>query len=310
MPKTRRSLITDPSLFKDIKVSQSTANTNSFFQQEEVFFDKGGDSGVVFENEDVILLRGSSGESDIRIDLANARKMIQDLRDNWATSLVKDLSGTAKENFLSLVELAQVLHQTPAYSYLHELITKEFGCDSERRYRINTVGAYFCECQQSTNFPGNNACSLGCLTGLQPEEGCRGFYPCDHACLVYNGHNSFTMLNGDMDRKQCYLFVSDQIDFQGLSSQEVQSIRDMGVESVKIVKHSEGLSYQEISSDFVNVERLSHRPDPAPQVYTGHPSSPCEKSHPRDNQGDLLLLVVLILIILLLCGGYYVYMRR
>jgi hypothetical protein len=280
MPKTRRSLITDPSFFKDIKGSQNTPNRNSFFQQEETFSDKGTDSSVVFENEDVILLRGSSGEADIRIDLANARNMIRDLRDNWATSLVKDLTGPAKENFLSLVELAQVLQQTPAYSYLHELITREFNCESERRYRINTVGAYFCECQQSTNFPGNNACSLGCLTGLQPEEGCRGFYPCDHACLVYNGQDSFTMLNSDMDRKQCYLFVSDQIDFQGLSSGEVQSIRDMGVESVKIVKHSEGLSYQEISSDFVNVERLSNRPDPAPQVYTSQKSSPCEKHSP------------------------------
>lgn len=304
MTKSRRSLILDSSYFRDIRVGKVN---NFFFDEEESFYDKGHkkDSKVRFEGKDKIILSGKKGEADIEIDLGNARNITRKLRDHHATDYIKDLRGDIKEKFLSLHDLIEVLSNTPAYKYLHEMITSEFRCVDEHRYRIGTVGAYFCECQQPNDFPGNKSCSLGCLLGIHPEGGCKGYYPCEYTCIIYNGDQSLTVVHRVIGTKQAYLFVNDKFNFRGLTNAEITKLEGMGIEEVKVVKHSEGLSYQEVSSDFIPCHHL-RLSSPASNGNGGNGSF----GYGYGNYGSAAAAILVILLLILLIGGGYYYYKH
>ena len=305
MTKSKRSVIWDSSHFRDIRVGKVN---NFFFDEEETFYEKGHkkDSKVRFQGKDKIILSGKKGEADIEIDLGNARKITRKLRDHHATDYISDLRGDVKEKFLSLHDLIEVLSNTPAYSYLHEMITSEFHCAGEHRYRIGTIGAYFCECQQPSDFPGNQSCSLGCLLGLHPEGGCKGYYPCEYTCVIYNGDQSLNVVHRVMDTKQAYLFVNDKFTFRGLTRTEVTKLEGMGIEEVKVVKHSDGLSYQEVSSSFISCHRLLLAANARSENSGGRVSG---FGH-SDHSGAAAIIIVILLLILLIGGGFYLYKQN
>lgn len=306
MTKSRRSLILDSSHFRDIRVGKAS---NFFFDEEETFYEKGRkkDPKVRFEGKDKIVLSGKKGEADIEIDLGNARKITRKLRDHHATDNISDLRGDVKEKFLSLHDLVEVLSNTPAYRYLHEMITSEFRCADEHRYRIGTVGAYFCECQQPSDFPGNQSCSLGCLLGLHPEGGCKGYYPCEYTCVIYNGDQSLTVVHRVMDTKQAYIFVNDKFNFYGLTNTEITKLESMGIEEVKVVKHSDGLSYQEISSDFIPCHNLRIAAAP---VKRGNSNAKGDFAGHNNYCGAAAAAVLIVLLLIILIGGGYYYYKR
>jgi len=307
MTKNKRSIILDSSHFRDIRVGKSS---NFFFDEEESFYEKGRkkDSKVRFEGKDKIVLSGKKGEADIEIDLGSARKITRKLRDHHATDNISDLRGDIKEKFLSLHDLIEVLANTPAYRYLHEMITSEFRCADEHRYRIGTVGAYFCECQQPSDFPGNQSCSLGCLLGLHPEGGCKGYYPCEYTCVIYNGDQILSTVHRVMDNKQAYIFVNDKFHFSGLTNAEIAKLESMGIEEVKVVKHSDGLSYQEVSSDFISCHRLRIAlPASKRNAKSSGKTSRAYNDHRVTIAG---IVLVIILLIVLFGGGYYYYKHR
>lgn len=300
MTKSKRPSM-DPSYFRKIRVGE----THNFFydseKEEEVFYEKGKkkDSKVHFQGKDTLVIVGKEGETDMHIDMGSARRIVKNLHNHYATDYIKDLKDDVKKQFVTLHELIEAVSGTPAYEYLHEMITSEFRCADEHRFRIGTVGAYFCECQSSDDFPGNQSCSLGCLLGVHPEGGCKGYYPCEYTCVVYNGDETLNALHRVTDVDQAYLFVNDKFAFHGLTSSEVHQLQALGVNRVKVVKHSDGLSYQEVSADFIPVERLrlAHLYEPSTSV-----------SHKKSsNSGVAVAVIVIVILLLLIFGGWYYY---
>lgn len=294
MKRRRRSGI-DPTYFQNIRVGNVEIVEEQ--DKEEIFYEKGKSTKVKIVDDDTMILLGGEGEENAEINIGGARKIVRELRDKYAEVPTKDLTKDMKKKFKKVHELLSMLRDTPAYEYLHKMVVEEFHCKNDHHYRIGTVGAYFCECQAHSDFPGNKSCSLGCLLGMHPEGGCDGYYPCEYTCLIYNGDETFGVLNIAKDVNQAYVFVNHTFHFMGFTLNEVKSLRNMGVKEVKVVKHSEGLSYQEVSVDFVPVDKLC-------LVRT---SSNGTKSSELSYATILLIIIVIIVIIALIYGGWYYY---
>lgn len=266
---------------------------------EEVFYEKGHNSKVECDG-DTIIIYGTQGESDIHIDLAGAKKIVRKLKDKYDTTPIKDLPPSTKKKFEELHELLDAFENTPAYEHIYNMIHEEYKCVRDKHYDMGTVGAYFCECQNSTDFPGTKSCSLGCLLGMHPEGGCDGFYPCEYGCYIYNGDETFTCVNSVKTSEEGYIFVNDKYMFLGFTSREIKHLKGDNIKRVKIVKHSNGLKYQEISSDFVDVDNLR----------LVKSTSETYKLSSTQNKNTLMIIIIIVIIAILIFGLWCLYKGR
>jgi len=296
--KNKRNEV-DPSYFCT-EDSQEIENNS---EEKEEFYEKGGKvdlpiKEVHLTNEDILVLPGEKGESDVHVDIGSARKIVKDLHNNYAEYEIKNLSGESKKQFLTLHEVIEALRGTQAYEYIRDMIRSEFGCEQDHRFKMGTVGSYFCECKSENNFPGNRSCSLGCLLGLK-SIGCDTDYPCEYTCISYNGDGNYSTIYKADGVKQAYLFVNDKFKFEGLYPGEYKYFSKIGVEEVKIVKHSDGLSYQEITSDFIPVRNL---------ILKNSKIDVAED--PEEITVDITIIIILILILIIAgAGGWYYYKK-
>ena len=178
------------------------------------------------------------------------------------------------------------------------MIRSEFGCNKEHSFKMGTVGAYFCECKSENTFPGNRSCSLGCLLGSK-SIGCDTDYPCEYTCISYNGDGNYSTVYEVEGVKQAYLFVNDKFKFDGIYPGEYKYFSNIGVEEVKIVKHSDGLSYQEITSNFIPVRNLILKNNKIEL-----------KEDPEEITLGITIVIILILILIIAgAGGWYYYKK-
>lgn len=97
MRNTRRNEV-DSSYFCTEDIQEITNN----FEEKEEFYEKGGKEDlslkeVYLTEEDILVLPGEKGESDIHVDIGSARKIVKDLHDNYAEYNIKNLSGECKK---------------------------------------------------------------------------------------------------------------------------------------------------------------------------------------------------------------------
>lgn len=297
----------DPSYFcedneiEDAEIEDTEIEDGNGDQEE--FYEKGSKHRVSHEvhmtGDDVLVLPGEKGESDIHVDIGSARKIVRDLHDNYANSAVKSLSGEAKKQFLTLHEVIEALKGTDAQKYIRDMIISEFRCNHDHHFKIGTVGAYFCKCKGENNFPGNQSCSLGCLLGSDGMT-CESDYPCEYTCISYNGDGGYSTLYEVEDAKQAYLFVNDKFKFEGVHSGEYKYFEKLGIEEVKIVKHSDGLSYQEITSDFIPVRNL---------ILQGNLAVQTEGEAEESNATIAVIVIILLILLFAGAGGWYYYKK-
>lgn len=303
MDNRRRNGV-DPSYFCVEDVESKDVNIEDNNNQEE-FYDKGvkklhTSNEVRMTDDDVLILPGEKGESDIHVDIGSARKIVRYLHDKYANSTVKSLSGEAKKQFLTLHEVIEALKGTDAQKYIRDMIISEFKCNHGHHFKIGTVGAYFCKCKGESSFPGNQSCSLGCLLGSDGMT-CENDRPCEYTCISYNGDGVYSNLYEVKDVKQAYLFVNDKFKFEGIHPGEYKYFEKLGIEEIKIVKHSDGLSYQEITSDFVPVRNL---------ILQNNLAAQTNGEVIEESSVTIAIIVIIVLIILFAgAGGWYYYKK-
>jgi hypothetical protein len=256
------------------------------------------DEKIRYQGKDALILVGQNNEADIRIDLKDARRYVQRLRDEYATERIYELDAEGKKAYESIKHLVEALHGTAAYQPLHDIIQEEFQCAEEHRYRLGTVGAYFCECGFTKDFPGNPNCSLGCLAGLNRNLGDK---PCGYTCLTYVGNGNLSLLQSVQGSKDAYLFVDDAFDFRGLRDVEINQLQSLGIQRVKIIRHSEGSSYHEMSH-FNDIHRL-HIGYQKPASTSG--TKTCKGRSSSSGYAAGLLLFLLILFVLVVLWLWY-----
>jgi hypothetical protein len=123
--------------------------------------------------------------------------------------------------------------------------------------------------------------------------------------LIYNGDGTFAILHRVTDVSQAYIFVNDQLSFRGLTFREVEKLEGLGISEVKIVKHSDGLSYQEVSSDFVPVRRLLV----AGTSQKSNSNASIQSYGKSNGKSSLHIFVIILLFLLLLAAAYFIYIE-
>lgn len=257
--------------------------------------DTSKDSLIRYEDENTLVIIGQGGDDDININLKDTRGYVRQLRDNYATEYIHELEKKGKKSFEAVKNLVEALRETPAYEAIHDIIQDEFKCMEDSRYRLGTVGAYFCECGMSKDFPGNPNCSLGCLSGLNRNIGDK---LCEYNCLAYIGDGTLSLLQSVEGCKEAYLFVDESLEFRGLRDVEIDQLRSMNITHVKIVFHSEGSSYQTITN-FKEIHQLHiHRNTP-------NQGSKKKSGSSRDSPAIAGLLILILLIIILIALWFW-----
>jgi hypothetical protein len=313
MRMKKRTLV-NPSYFCPIIKEESETSMDGEFYAKGGSKHKNHSKHVRYHGKDTLVILGKNGEDDAQINLRDTRKYIQELRDEYATELISELKGRGKEAFESIYQLVQALKDSPAYEAIHDIIQKEFKCVEEHRYKIGTVGSFFCECKNSHDFPGNPNCSLGCLFGLKE---CGESGPCEHTCLSYLGDGSISLLQKVQGETSAYLFISSDLTFVGLRDVEIDQLKRLGITHVKIIRHTDGSDYKEVTTSFVPIHKLHtssvQRVQPRRQSLVQNRyanallNSYNQRNHnPTYGLGIVLLVIIVIVAIIIVIFVYQV----
>src|SRR5207253_1295542 len=134
----------------------------------------------------------------------------------------------------------KLTYDTQSFNHVHEIIQDVFK-DVEN-VTPGTVGAYFGGCLSKTDFKGNPSCSAACAGSVPFELGTQGWEFCDKLTILYNsesGVSSLTTTNNPQDKREAYVFVSNNKDFDGFTQADIQQMKSYGIEKAKIVKYSQ-----------------------------------------------------------------------
>jgi hypothetical protein len=237
---------------------------------------------------DVVILKGYGGSSDdVSINLNNIEATLNRLKENQAQP-IRNLKGDLDNDFKNIIQIIRILFSTAAYDYVHEIIVRVF-CDV-KTVTPGTIGAYFAGCLVRTNFPGNPGCSAVCAGAVPPEQGTKGFEFCEKYAIIYDSDGTLISLNDLEDKEEAYIYISNSINFEGFTSEEIKQLSNLGIKRVKLVRYSpDGLSYQEVSSNFIDVNSLPVKNN------SNNNNDTCSS-----NTGSTLLILLLPLLLLLL----------
>lgn len=266
---------------------------------------------IRYKGKNTLVIIGRNGDSDIHINLKDTREYVKELRDNYAEMMISQLEGRGKEAYEAVYNLVQALKKTPAYKPIYKIIQEEFQCVQDHHYKLGTIGAYFCECKNADDFPGNPNCSLGCLFGLNL---CGEKHPpCEYTCLVYIGDGTISLLQKvESSSDEAYLFVNENTKFIGLKDVEIDQLKLLKIGKVKVVQHKNGSDYKEITKDFIPIHKLHSPPSSSGQsnaIVNRKKSKITRFSdlayiNRHSNHGLTIVIVILIFILVLLIVGY------
>jgi hypothetical protein len=119
----------------------------------------------------------SSDENLSQLDI-----ILGHLYDNKDLS-IRSLTGEIKSKYNQAVSYLTILHDSPKYSYVSEMIGNRFGGKVD--YTPGTIGSYFGGCYVKGNelkdiSPG---CTPSCLGSIPPGDKTQGFNLCENQVL-------------------------------------------------------------------------------------------------------------------------------
>lgn len=254
-----------------------------------------------------LIFKGSSKDNsnaiDFSIALSDVKASLKYLKD-YTKVRIRDLKGEAKRKFDELIIIIRLMTTTGAYDHLHELVTEVF--DEKTEVIPETLGAYFAGCRVHTaGFSGNNNCNAICAGSVRSDT--RSDQNCRHLSLIFDGKDTFSVLNEDAPRDSAYIFIPLELGFQLLNATAYKRLKDYGVKSAAIVLLAkDGKNYQERTKEFlpleslvapgVDVRQVNGVPTTPPVVVTG-------------GGGNSNTVLVIVLIVLLILAGLFIYYR-
>jgi len=241
---------------KSLTNGSSTLNfrgTGVSMGESSKFTTKGSDRKIVQKTDangnNVIII--SDEKDNFEINTTKIQKSLKELRKHEKVP-IKDLPQEILTEFNHVNNVISILHKTPAYGILYNMILTEFNGVVPQS--VGTVGAYFVGCTTSTNFKGTPACAAVCAGNLAPNS--EKWATCDKLSISYDcDTGKFSTMNLHEDKREAYIFAP--IDkFKGFTKQELQSLKDFGVERIKIVRYSSASNYSEETSEFVEISKM------------------------------------------------------
>ena len=245
---------------------------------------------------------GGENNQVIEIDLEDIRARLDRLRP-LASTPIRLLSGDAKDDYTSLVNVTRLLYPTDSYDTYRQEVNSRFGDLTE--IIPGTIGAYFAGCLLPTSWSGrestqNPVCSAICAGSmpargedLENPESCA--YTVILATPTADGY-TFTPINQGENHDLLIVFLrSDDHRFAGFNESEKQQLATYGAHHVKIYRYSaDGRNYTDVSNGMIQLQELPTRVDIIP--------NPTASSKVGSGNTLLIILLVILVIIALFVG--------
>lgn len=206
------------------------------------------------ESTSRIVVKGVNPNDEISIDLAQFKATLEDVKIH-RKERINSLNGKLKENYLMIVRVIGMVSNTETYGIIYEKIREVFPACDGGRFEHGTIEAYFYGCLVPTDLKDNASCSPVCAGALPPHPDTPGWEQCRYLVLIYNPQqHTFTPINNVDDKSKAIIYVPDGTPYNGFTAAEINSLNNMGVKSVKVIKYSsDGVHYSEQNATFVPV---------------------------------------------------------
>lgn len=202
-------------------------------------------------------------EGEDTINLEDLRAKLAHLRD-YSNVPIRKLSGKLKADFESLAQYVAWMYNTDSYPSLYAEI-KNYFTDTDI-YQPGTVGAYCggCLVKRKDGLTARG-CTVICAGSIPPPFEDPEWDFCSDLVIwaVYNGDSyDFTTLNEieDEEDDKAIVFV-DQSRFSGFSTNEIKTLRDHGVNHVRIMYYNpqQDPVYQDMSGGYISLNEITIR---------------------------------------------------
>jgi hypothetical protein len=213
-----------------------TNNDMSFYVKGDDNSDSSNDS-----QQDVFIINGDNGS--FQLSRKTLRETLLELKP-YSNVSVRDLPAAQTESFKSIVEALRLLYGSQA---LYDLVLGDIRdiFSDVGEVKPGTVSAFFIGCFNDDKFPGPMGCSPKCTASLPPTDGTPGYTNCDDLVLIYSD-GLFSSLN-EKRSSHAYIYISDH-SFSGFSKENIQQLKDAGIENVSLIYGNEDGSYREVTS--------------------------------------------------------------
>lgn len=224
-------------LFMSDPVPIRNTSNNKKYYDDNKFLVKGKS-----DSEDVLIINDqSSDNSSFQINRDNLKEILTGLKSK-AHINVKQLNNADAGSFKSVIDAMRASHGSPSYNVLVDDVKSVFS-DIDN-VKPETVAAFFVGCYKDNEFSGPIGCSPKCA-GSIPPGGTGDYSICEDLVLIYTD-GTFNSLNNKQS-KHAYIYISDP-DFTGFTTENINHLRDSGIEKVTLIFGNGDGSYKKISS--------------------------------------------------------------
>jgi len=227
------------------------------------------------------------------------KETLVDLKSQSHVS-IRNLSAEYTESFRSVIEALRLLYGSQA---LYDMVLNDIRhiFSDVKDIKPGTVAASFVGCLNDDKFSGPIGCSPKCAAALPPTEGTPGYYNCEDLVLIYSG-GLFSSLNDKLSN-HAYIYIGDT-NFEGFSGENVQQLRDAGIEKVTLVFGDKDGAYSEITE----VLPLDQIPTKAgSNVNTSNLQASSTETSSNTTGAIVIGVIVVVIVILLLVILYRTY---
>lgn len=225
--------------------------------------------------------------------------------ETWLTDLKKykdvkitELSPPQKAEFNDTVRVVRALNESEGeYGQMELLISNVFG--DVKTAQPGTVASYFVGCLLGTRYNGNPSCTAICAGSVQPGTSVPGWVQCDTQAYLLEDNGDFIDLNSKADKRDSLVYVSDDAAFAGLTAAQLATLRDAGVDRIRVYRYSkDGLIYEPVSENSIEIEKA---------IYGDKANVSIAERGTTFSNGAIIAIVVIVIILLIIFFGWNIY---
>jgi hypothetical protein len=288
--------MTDPVPVRNNGIQNISHNSDqSFFVKgDEIKEDTSGTYEHVGGDDDIYIINNQGNRFKFH------RNPLKDTLEELKTQLnvqVRHLSIDHTELFKTIVDALRLLYSNHT---MYNLVLNDIhtAFSDVKDIKPGTVAAFFIGCFNDDKFPGPLGCSPKCASSLPPIEGTSGYQNCDDIVLIYS-EGLFSSLN-EKRSDHAYIYIED-VDFSGFYTENIQQLREAGIENATLIFGNQDGSYREITGTLL-IDQLPCKTEDNNTVGQSIKTNVqvTNDNDTNSNSAGMVFIIIIIIIIILL----------
>ena len=253
---------------------------------------------------EIINTKGFHGEEIIlKIDeIKNTLTYLKEYND----VVIKELKGEPEKKFYTMVKVADSVYDTPSeYQKLFDIVKEVYS--DVKDVKFGTVGSYFAACmiEDKMDPKGCGICSSAGIKLPLESNNSNSICMFQVYLLEQKGNsNILTSLNNVEDKEKSIIYYP-KADFDGLSKNQIKSLKEKGVEEVNILYYEPNSKNYEMLSDgfkpLASVKSIDLE-----EVYIDEKITPKDS----DSQANFFAIMAMVLCVILIIVVVVFYVKN